>query len=323
MGGIEKYPARPCRLRENAVLRSVTAAVLIGVLPGFWFALVNGSIELFQNYVEGVWRYQVEIRSFAAPVIGAVIGALVGTNIRLSLARKRVDAFVRGALAGCAVGALLVAGQAVLVARAALLQVYDVEYGFLLIRFVGILTAAALIGAAVGLLEVVRLLGRPVVIGAVIGALTSIAFVLPVALGVGLAVPVASLGALAMGAFVITTFVLTNHLPVLLAGIVGGAIVGAVHNRNAASHANEARAFVGIVLAAVIAVTASSLSFHFVILGLESPDFSFSLPILAILVFRTLVGSLCGCAIGLVIIFTGRRRDASTRRSDTDMISSE
>lgn len=301
------------------MLRSVTAAVLIGVLGGFWFALVNGSIELFQNYVEGVWRYQFGVRSFAAPLVGAVIGALAGANIHLALAQARADAFVRGALAGCAVGALLVAGQAALVALAALLQVYDVEYGFLLTRFVGIFAAAVLIGAIAGLLGVGRSLGRPVVTGAVIGALISVAFVLPVPLSVGLAVPASSLGALAIGAFVITTFVLTNHLPVLLAGIVGGAIVGVAHNRNAASHANETRAFVGIILAAVTAVTAASLSFHFVILGLESPDFSLSLPILSILVFRTLVGLLCGCAVGLAIIFAGRR-DALIRRSDTDMI---
>ena len=96
---------------------------------------------------------QVAVRSFAAPLVGAVIGALAGANIHLALAQERADAFVRGALTGCAVGALLVAGQVALVVLAALLQVYDVEYGFLLIRFVGILSVPVLIGAIAGLLS--------------------------------------------------------------------------------------------------------------------------------------------------------------------------
>ena len=295
------------------MLKSVIVATSIGILGGLWIALLDNGIELFQNYVDGVWRYQVEVRSFAAPLVGAVVGGLAGSNIRLALAEARSDAFVRGALAGCAVGALLVAGQAALVALAALLQVYDVEYGFLLTRFVGIFTAAVLIGAVAGLLGIGRLSDKPVVSGAIVGALTAVAFLLPVPLGVGLAVPVSSLGALAIGSFVIITFVLTNHLPVLLAGAGSGAIVGAAHKRNAASHASETGAVVGIILAAVTAVTASSLSFHFVILGLESPDFSLSLPILAILVFRALVGLVVGSAIGVIVIGTSRRFAPSRR----------
>lgn len=293
------------------MLRSVTAAVLIGVLGGFWFALVNGSIELFQNYVEGVWRYQVGVRSFAAPLVGAVIGALAGANIHLALAQARADAFVRGALAGCAVGALLVAGQAALVALAALLQVYDVEYGFLLTRFVGIFAAAVLIGAIAGLLGVGRSLGRPVVTGAVIGALTSVAFVLPVPLNAVLNVPVSNWGMVVGGVVVLTSFVLTYHLPALLSGAGSGAIIGAVHRQRAMDGADIDSIAVGIILGAVAAVTASSLSFHYVILGLESSASSFSI---ALVVFRTLLGLVGGSVIGLLVI-TARRRIALSRRA--------
>ena len=293
------------------MLRSVTAAVLIGVLGGFWFALVNGSIELFQNYVEGVWRYQVGVRSFAAPLVGAVIGALAGANIHLALAQARADAFVRGALAGCAVGALLVAGQAALVALAALLQVYDVEYGFLLTRFVGIFAAAVLIGAIADLLGVGRSLGRPVVTGAVIGALTSVAFVLPVPLNAVLNVPVSNWGMVVGGVVVLTSFVLTYHLPALLSGAGSGAIIGAVHRQRAMDGADIDSIAVGIILGAVAAVTASSLSFHYVILGLESSASSFSI---ALVVFRTLLGLVGGSVIGLLVI-TARRRIALSRRA--------
>ena len=299
------------------MLRSVTTAVLISVLGGFWFALVNGSIELFQNYVEGAWRYQFEVRSFAAPVIGAVIGALAGANIHLALAQARTDAFVRGALAGCAVGGLLVAGQAVLVMLAALLQVYDIEYGFLLTRFVGIFAAAVLIGAIAGLLGAGRSLGKPVVSGAVIGALTSVAFVLPAPLNAALSVPVSNWGMVVGGAVVLTSFVLTYHLPALLSGAGSGAIIGAVHRQRAMDREDIDSIALGVILGAVAAVTASSLSFHYVILGLESSASSFSI---ALVVFRTLLGLVGGSVIGLLVI-TAKRRIALSRRADADTAS--
>ena len=298
------------------MLKSVIAAVFIGVLGGFWFALVNGSIELFQNYVEGVWRYQFAVRSFAAPLVGAVVGALAGANIRLALSQARADGFVRGTLAGCAVGALLVAGQAALVALAALLQVYDVEYGFLLTRFSGIFAAAALIGAVAGLLGVGRSLGRPVVTGAVIGTLTSVAFALPAPLNAALNVPVLNWGMVVGGAVVLTSFVLTYHLPVLLSGAGSGAIIGAVHRQKAMDGADIDSIALGVILGAVAAVTASSLSFHYVILGLESSASSFSI---ALVVFRTLLGLVGGSVVGLLVV-AARRRVAASRRADVDAV---
>ena len=299
------------------MLRSVTAAALVGVLVGFWVALVNGDIELFQNYVEGVWRYQVEFRSFAAPLIGAVIGALAGANIRLALAQVRADAFVRGALAGCSVGALLVAGQAALVALAVLLQVYDAKYGFLLTRFVGILSTAVLIGAIVGLLGVGRSLGKPVITGAVIGALTFVAFVLPAPLNAALNVPVSNWGMAVGGAIVLTSFVLIYQLPVLLSGVGSGAIIGVLCKRVAVDGADSAPVAVGVTMGAVAAVTVSSLSFHYVIFGLESSASSFSI---ALFMFRTLLGLVAGSVVGLLVI-AARRRIAPSRRADADMIS--
>ena len=299
------------------MLRSVTAAALVGVLVGFWVALVNGDIELFQNYIEGVWRYQVEFRSFAAPLIGAVIGALAGANIRLALAQARADAFVRGALAGCSVGALLVAGQAALVALAVLLQVYDAKYGFLLTRFVGILSTAVLVGAIVGLLGVGRSLGKPVITSAVIGALTFVAFVLPAPLNAVLNVPVSNWGMAVGGAIVLTSFVLIYQLPVLLSGVGSGAIIGALCKRVAVDGADSAPVAVGVTMGAVAAVTVSSLSFHYVIFGLESSASSFSI---ALFVFRTLLGLVAGSVVGLLVI-AARRRIAPSRRADADMIS--
>ena len=244
-------------------------------------------------------------------MIGAVIGALAGANIHLALAQARADAFVRGALAGCAVGALLVAGQAALVVLAALLQVYDVEYSFLLTRFVGIFAAAVLIGAVAGLLGAGRSLGRPVVSGAVIGALTSVAFVLPAPLNAALNVPVSNWGMVVGGAVVLTSFVLTYHLPALLSGAGSGAIIGAVHRQRAMDGADIDSIAVGVILGAVAAVTASSLSFHYVILGLESSASSFSI---ALVVFRTLLGLAAGSVLGLLVI-TASRRIASSRRA--------
>jgi len=299
------------------LLRSVITAVFIGVLGGFWFALVNDSIELFRNYVDGIWRYQVAVRSFAAPLVGAVIGALAGANIHLALAQERADAFVRGALAGCAVGALLVAGQAVLVVLAALLQVYDVEYGFLLTRFVGILSVAVLIGAIAGLLGIGGSFDKPVVPGVVIGTLTSVAFVLPAPLNAALNVEVSNWGMVVGGVIVLTSFVLTHNLPVLLSGAGSGAIIVAVYKQRAADGADSAPVAFGAILGTVAAVTASSLSFHYVILGLESSASSFSI---ALFVFRTLLGLVAGSVVGLLVIVM-RQRIAPSRRADADMIS--
>jgi len=299
------------------LLRSVITAVSIGVLGGFWFALVNDSVELFRNYVDGVWRYQVAVRSFAAPLVGAVIGALAGANIHLALAQERADAFVRGALAGCAVGALLVAGQAVLVVLAALLQVYDVEYGFLLTRFVGILSVAVLIGAIAGLLGIGGSFDKPVVPGVVIGTLTSVAFVLPAPLNAALNVEVSNWGMVVGGVIVLTSFVLTYHLPDLLAGAGSGAIIGAVYSHRVIDRADSAPVAFGAILGTVAAVTASSLSFHYVILGLESSASSFSI---ALFVFRTLLGLVAGSVVGLLVIVV-RQRIAPSRRAGADMIS--
>ena len=285
------------------MLKSVITAVFIGVLGGFWIALVNDSIEVFRNYVDGVWRYQVEVRSFAAPVIGGVIGALAGANIRLALADERADGFVRGALAGCAVGALLVAGQAALVALAALLQVYEVEYGFLLTRFAGIFATAAIIGAMAGLLAVGRSLAA-LLPGAVVGALTAAAFALPT-IAAALAVLVSAWSISAAWVFTSTLTYALSQLPVLLAGAGSGAIVGAAHRQRGRDSENDTPIAIGVMLGAVSAVTTSSLSFHYVVLGLAYSHASFSL---GLLVFRVLVGLLCGVAVGLAVIFAARRK---------------
>lgn len=295
--------------------RSVTTAVFIGVLGGFWFALVNGSIELFQNYVEGVWRYQFGVRSFAAPLVGAVIGALAGANIHLALTQARADAFVRGALAGCAVGTLLVAGQAVLVALATLLQVYDIEYGFLLTRFVGILSVAVLIGAVAGLLGGVCSLAAPLP-GAVVGALAAAALALPVIV-VALTVLMSGWDISVAWVFASTLIYALPQLPVLLAGAGSGAIIGAVHKQRAMDGADIDSIAVGVIMGAVAAVTASSPSFHYVILGLESSASSFSI---ALFVFRTLLGLVTGSVVGLLII-AARRWTSSSNLADADTVS--
>ena len=98
------------------MLKSVITAACIGVLGGFWIALVDGSIEIFQNYVDGVWRYQIEFNSAAEILVGAVIGVLAGANIRLALDPERADGFVSGALVGLAVGVLLALAQIAFVA---------------------------------------------------------------------------------------------------------------------------------------------------------------------------------------------------------------
>ena len=302
-----------CQPWENAVLKSVIVATSIGILGGLWIALLDNGIELFQNYVDGVWRYQVEVRSFAAPLIGAVVGGLAGSNIRLALAEARSDAFVRGALAGCAVGALLVAGQAALVVLAALLQVYDVEYGFLLTRFVGIFTAAALIGAVAGLLGIGRLSDKPVIAGAVVGALTAGAFLLPNIVTNALAIATSSESGVSDLAF-FATYLLPSHLSVLLAGMGSGAIIGAAHGWRGLGGSDISPALspamIGILLGTLTAVTASSPSFHYVVLGLLPADSSLSL---ALYVFRALLGLFVGSVVGVLVIAASRRLAPSRR----------
>ena len=207
------------------MLKSVITAACIGVLGGFWIALVDGSIEIFQNYVDGVWRYQIEFNSAAEILVGAVIGVLAGANIRLALDPERADGFVSGALVGLAVGILLALAQIAFVALSALLQIYDVEYGFLLTRFSGILAAAVFIGALAGLLKSSFSLAAPLPSG-VAGALVAIAFMMPIVMGAALTIPIADWGAPVGGAF--SSTYLSPHLPVLLACAGTGAIVAAV-----------------------------------------------------------------------------------------------
>lgn len=297
------------------MLRSVTTAVFIGVLGGFWFALVTDGIELFQNYVEGAWRYQVGVRSFAAPLVGAVVGALTGANIRLALPSGRADGLTRGALTGAAVGVLLVLAQVVLVVLAAIFDDYRVFYQPLLTRFSGIIFIATLIGAAAGLLKVERSLAAPIP-GAVVGALTAVAFLLPNVVTNALAVSTSGgSGASDLAFFAI--YLLPSHLSILLAGIGSGAIIGAVHRRRRLGESDISSATIGVLMGTLAAVTASSPSFHYVVLGVLPPESSFSL---AIYVFRVLVGSLVGSTVGLVAISISRRV-ASNRREDADTIS--
>ena len=70
------------------MLKSVITAACIGVLGGFWIALVDGSIEIFQNYVDGVWRYQIEFNSAAEILVGTVIGVLAGRTFDLRSIRS-------------------------------------------------------------------------------------------------------------------------------------------------------------------------------------------------------------------------------------------
>ena len=70
-------------------------------------------------------------------------------------------------------------------------------------------------------------------------------------------------------------------------------------------------ATVGVLLGTVTAVTASSASFHYVVLGLFPPESSFST---ALFVFRVLVGLLFGVAVGLVAAFAYQRVIAARRR---------
>ena len=297
------------------MLRSVITAVFIGVLGGFWIALVSDSIELFQNYVDGVLRYQVAVNSVAVILVGAVVGALAGANIHLALAPKRVEGFVIGSMVGVVVGVILVLAQTALVALAALLQEYNVEYDFLLTRFSGIIAAAALIGAAAGLLAVGRSLAAPLP-GAIVGALTAAAFALP-AIAATLIVLVTVWSTSVVW---VTTSILNYTLPqvpVLLAGAGSGAIIGALCKLWSSDGPDNSPVAVGVMMGAVTAVSVSSLSFHYVIFGLESSVSSFSI---ALFVFRTLLGLVAGSVVGLLVI-AARRRNTPSRCADADMIS--
>ena len=296
------------------MLKSVITAACLGTLGGLWIALVNGSIDIFENYIDGVWRYQVEFNSAAEILVGAVIGVLAGANIRLALDPERADGFVSGALVGLAVGVLLALAQIAFVALSALLQIYDVEYGFLLTRFSGIIAAAALIGAITGLLKSNFSLAAPLPSG-VAGALVAIAFMMPIVMGAALTIPIADWGAPVGGAF--SSTYLTPHLPVLLACAGTGAIVAAVARSRLRDHSSDMLTFAGVVLGAVVSATASSLSFHYVILGLASPEDSFSIAMFA---FRTLVGLVGGVAVGMAIIIAGRRI-VPTHRINAGMMS--
>ncbi len=283
------------------MFKTVVAAALIGVLGGFWVALVDGSIEFFQNYVDGVWRYQFGVNSVAEILVGAVIGVLAGANIRLALSGERADGFVRGALIGGAVGVILALAQVAFVAIAALLQEYDIDYGFLLTRFSGIIAASALIGSVSGLLHLARSLSAPGPC-AIVGALIGVAFVLPGVIATALHISGSPESSLSGGDFILVFT--APHLVSLLVGAASAAVIAAFVNSRAPDSVGDALLPWGVILGAVAAVIASSLSFHFVILGLESPDSSFS-P--AIYGFRILAGFLVGSAVGLGIVLSGQR----------------
>ena len=291
------------------MLRSVTIAVFIGVLGGFWFALVTDGIEFFQNYVEGAWRYQVGVRSFAALLVGAVVGALAGANICLALPSRRVDGLTRGALTGAAVGFLLVLAQVALVVLAAIFDDYRVFYQPLLTRFSGIIFIATLIGAAAGLLKVERSLAAPIP-GAVVGVLTAAAFVLPIVANTLFTI-FTSEWAWSHGLSLFVTNIAASQVSTLIAASGSGAIVSATLGRKGMGESYNVPATVGVLLGTVTAVTASSASFHYVVLGLFPPESSFST---ALFVFRVLVGLLFGVAVGLVAAFAYQRVIATRRR---------
>jgi hypothetical protein len=288
--------------REEAVIRCITAAALIGALGGFWFALVNGSIELFQNYVEGVWRYQVGARSFAAPLIGGVIGALAGANIHLTVSSERVDGFMRGALIGAAIAVLLALAQIALVSLAATFEDYRVFYQSLLIRFSGIIFVAAVFGAVAGLLKIERSLDAPIP-GAIVGALTSVSFELPIVATILFTIFTAGQAWAHSLSFFVTNIV-ASHAPTLVAASGSGAVISAALGRKGLGKSYNIPVTVGVLLGTAMAVTTSSASFHYAVLGLFDPESSFPL---ALLVFRVLVGLLCGVAVGLAAAFAYQR----------------
>lgn len=299
------------------MIKSVITAACIGLLGGLWIALITGNIEIFQNNVDGVLRYQVVVNSIAVILVGVVVGALVGANIHLALAPERTAGFVLGSLGGVVVGIILVLAQMALVTLAALLQEYNVESDFLLTRFSGIIAAAALIGAATGLLTVERSLAAPIP-GAVVGALAAAAFALPAIAGTVI-VLVSVWSTSVVWVSTSTLNYALPQLPVLLAGAGSGAIIGTVHKRRGLDDSDISPTTIGVLLGTVTAVTTSSASFHYVVLGLVPSESSFSL---TLYVFRVLVGLLCGVSVGLLVTFATLRM-IDSRKNDTGMISPE
>ena len=272
------------------MLISVVAAVFIGVLGGIWFALVNNSIEVFENYVGGAWRNEVAVRSFAAPVVGVVIGALAGANIHLALALSRVDGFVRGTLVGSAAAALLILAQVAFVAIAANFGDYRLSYQPLLTRLCGILFIAAVLGAALGACMPNRL---PIGLlpGAIVGALTGVSFALPAIVTTTLFV-----STLSDAGYSPVNIVLTYLLPDAVSPLVGaasGAIVGVARRTTPTA----------VIVAATVAVIASSVPFLYII-GLAFLHISFAPAVYAI---RISVGFLAGIAVGFIIIAAARQ----------------
>ena len=280
------------------MLRSLITAVFIGVLGGFWFALLNDSIEVFQNYVEGAWRYEFAVRSFAAPVVGVVIGALAGANIHLALAPGRVDGFVRGALVGAAAAFLLILAQIVFVAIAANFGDYRLSYQPLLTRLCGILFVAVVLGAVFGALRYSR---PPIGLlpGAIVGALTGVSFTLPAIVTI-----ILFISTLSETGYPSVSFILTYLLPDAvspLAGAACGAVVGAARRTTSAA----------VVIAAVVAVTASSTPFLYII-GLAFLHISF---VPAVYAIRISVGIFAGVAVGFIIIAAARQDRARSSQS--------
>ncbi len=299
------------------MLKSVITAAFLGVLGGFWIALVSDSIEVFQNYVEGVWRYQVALNSAAELLVGAVVGALAGANIRLALAPERADGFLRGAKTGAAIGLLLVLAQVGLVALAANFDEYRVFYQPLLTRFSGIVFFASVIGAAAGLWKVEHPPAAPIPC-AVLGALTAAAFMLPVVATTLLTI-FTSEWAWAQGLSLFVTNIFASQLSTLAAASGTGAITSATLGRKGLGESHNLSATVGVLSGTVTAVTASSAAFHYVILGLVPPESSFS-P--ALYVSRVLVGLLFGVGVGLVVAFAAQRIIPG-RRANASMIASD
>ena len=277
------------------MLRSVIIVACVGVLGGLWIALTNGSIEVFQNYVDGVWRYQVAVNSVAEVLIGAVIGVLAGANIRLALDSDRANGFTRGALIGAAVGVLLVLAQVVLVALAANFGDYRTPYQSLLTRLSGIIFFTTIIGAAVGML----MRNRPpvgILPCAAVGALIGISFVLPVVVTVALIV--ASAPGVVSGMNLIPLYA-----PYLVSPVVGAAvaaIIAAVAARLTPANSQDALSFISVAAGAVCGVTASSISFFYVVTR-QSP------PVAVLYEFHIGVGLLLGVAVGITALAVGRK----------------
>ena len=281
------------------MLRSVITATLLGILGGFWVALLSDGIEVFQNYVEGEWRYQVAFNSVAPVIVGTVIGALAGANIRFALEPKRVDGLVRGALVGAAVGALLVLAQVVLVVLAANFSDYRVNYQSLLTRFSGIISIAVASGASIGTLT----RNRPpagIMANTVVGTLIGVSFALPVIITVTLII------ASEPDVQLVGYFFPLYFMPFLVSPMVGGAVaavIAAVVGRLTPVHSHDSHdkvVLTAVILGAVAGVTASSTSFFYVI----APQASL-VPVMY--EFRIVIGLFIGVAVGIASLAVGRR----------------